>query len=125
MLAAVNAQRTAGGLAPLEMDPTLAAIGRERARDMIDNRYFGHNGPDGALAVQTLLSKYGVSFALAGENLARNNYSQPETVAIAIQGFLASASHRDNLFEGAYKRLGVGARQDGSGMFYYALVFAG
>jgi len=125
MLAIINAQRTATGLAPLTLDAPLTTIARERVRDMIQNGYFGHYRPDGTLALQELLLRYQVPFAWAGENIARNNYPPAETVTVAFQGFLASPSHRDNLLSPHYDHIGIGVARDQEGMYYYALIFVG
>lgn len=125
MVAAINAQREAAGLPPLVLDETLVAIGRARAQDMASLGYFGHYRPDGSLAIRDLLSAYQVQFAIAGENIARNNYPDEETVAITIRDFMASPPHRDNILSSRYQLIGVGVAIDESGMKYYAIIFLG
>lgn len=125
MLEAINAQRSAAGLRPLALDSTLVAIGRARVNDMVRLGYFSHYRPDGTLALQSLLEEYGVAYSIAGENIARNNYAESESVAVAVQGFMNSPSHRANMLDGRYTHIGVGAVNDGGGMYYYAVIFKG
>jgi uncharacterized protein YkwD len=124
MFAQHNAQRASGGLAGLRWDATLASIARQRAADMASKGYFAHTSPTGQTAF-TLLAAAGYRYSIAGENIARNNYPDSQAVSAAMSGFMASPTHRENIFESRFDSIGVGVVLGGDGMKYYAVVFAG
>src|SRR5438093_9204724 len=67
----VNQDRLASGLAPLDFDPWLLATARQRAADQVPQPTLNHYDPLGQLAFVKLLTRDGVGYQLAGENLAR------------------------------------------------------
>ncbi len=121
LLDAMNAARIAEGLPALEWDQTLEDVAYARARNLVVNGYFDHYAPDGESAFSELAAR-GVSYQLAGENLARNNYPEPRTVAAAFDGLMASPGHRANILEERFSRVGVAAVRDGR-MWLYVTVF--
>jgi uncharacterized protein YkwD len=124
LLAAINAERAAAGLAALQPDPTLVNIARSRSDDMIQRGYFGHYTPDGT-TVFDILAQYGVPYAHAGENLAYDTYPADETVAVTIRELMASSPHRANILNVHYTMIGVGLATDGTGAHYFTMVFVG
>jgi uncharacterized protein YkwD len=124
ILAGVNGERIAAGLAPLQLDGALVAVARERSADMVQRGYFGHVSPSGDTAF-SLLDRYGIPYGWAGENLARNNYPDEECVFVAVRDWMASEGHRENMLNVHYTAIGVGAAVDSSGMKYFTLVFTG
>ncbi len=124
ILAGINGQRVAAGLAPLQLDSNLVMVARERSNDMVQKGYFGHVSPTGDTAF-SIMDRYGIPYAWAGENLARNNYPDNESVAVALRDWMASQGHRDNILGINYQTVGVGAAVDGAGMKYFTLVFVG
>ena len=121
LLEAMNAARVAEGLPPLEIDATLEDVALSRARSLVTQDYFAHYGPDGGSAFSELAAR-GVTYALAGENLARNNFVESRTVDAAFQGLMASPGHRANILEPQFARVGVAAVQTGR-MWVYVTVF--
>jgi uncharacterized protein YkwD len=119
-----NQQRAANGLEGLTVDPTLTAIARQRAQDMASKNYFSHTSPTGETAF-TLMNGAGYVYTIAGENIARNNYPDSESVGVAMNGFMNSPGHRANILDGRYTKVGIGVAIDASGMKYFAVVFAG
>ena len=124
MLAAHNSERAANGLGALAADGTLTQIARQRALDMATNGYFAHTSPSGQTAF-TLLGASGYAYAIAGENLARNNYPDAQSVGVAMAGFMSSSSHRVNVLEPRYRSVGIGLAVTADGMKYFVVVFAG
>jgi len=122
-LTAINAQRAAAGLAPLQLDPGLVVVAGERAEDMVQKGYFSHTSPTGETFV-TLMDRHGVPHSVCGENIAYNNYPDNETVAVAVSTWMASPGHRDNMLNPYFTRVGIGVARDGAGMKYYTVVFA-
>jgi uncharacterized protein YkwD len=91
---------------------------------MATNGYFSHYSPDGS-SVFTLLARAGYPYGIAGENIARNNYADSQSVSVAMSGFMSSPTHRSNLLSASYRYVGVGMALGANGLKYYAVVFAG
>jgi uncharacterized protein YkwD len=123
MLASHNQERAQANLPAFSVDGTLTQIARQRAQDMASRNYFAHTSPTGQTAF-TLLNASGYGYALAGENLARNNYPESQAVGVAMQAFMASQSHRVNVLEAKFTRIGIGMAIGADGMKYFAVVFA-
>lgn len=123
MFNAHNVERANAGLGALQLDATLTQIARTRAQDMASKGYFSHTSPTGQTAF-SLLTASGYSYSLAGENLARNNYPDGQSVSVAMTGFMNSPSHRENVLEPTFTRVGIGMAVGTDGLKYYAVVFA-
>jgi uncharacterized protein YkwD len=124
LVAGINAQRAAAGLPPLQLDPGLATVARERSSDMAQRGYFSHVSPTGE-TFSALMQSQGVSCSWCGENIAYNNYPDDQTVAVVLSSWMASPGHRDNILRSSFDRVGVGVALGGSGAKYYTAVFAG
>ena len=124
MFNANNDQRTKNGEPALTANGCVIYIAQLRSDDMATRNYFSHTSPDSTGAFY-LLDAYGVPHGWAGENLARNNYSNNQTVAVAIHDLMASPGHRDNLLSPNYTQMGVGFANDGTGMKYFTMIFIG
>ena len=123
MLGRVNRVRADNGLPPLSEAVELDAVAFDRSADMAGRHYFSHTTPDG-LTVFNLIEQRGLSYRLAGENLAWNTYAEGQAGAVAVRGFLDSPPHRANLLNPAFSQIGVGVATDGSKTFF-TLVFIG
>ena len=121
---AINSERTSRGMAALAADGCVVYVAQARSDDMASRSYFSHSSPEGETAF-SLMDANGVPYGWAGENLARNNYANDETVAVAIRDLMASQGHRDNILSANYTALGVGYADDGAGMKYFTMVFIG
>ena len=121
---AINNERTQRGLAPLAHHGCVTYVAQLRSDDMASRGYFSHTSPEGETAF-SLLTKYNVPYGWAGENLARNNYPNNQTVGVAIQSLMNSPGHRANILSTNYTHLGVGLAIDGSGMKYFTMIFIG
>jgi uncharacterized protein YkwD len=118
-----NVQRSGAGLAALTVDARLMQVARQRAQDMAAKNYFAHTSPTGETAF-TILGQSGYAYQLAGENIARNNFPDSESVQVSMNGFMNSAGHRANILEPVFRRVGVGVAFSGDGMKYFAVVFS-
>lgn len=118
---AMNEARRAEGLTPLEWDSSLEEVAYARAANLVANGYFEHYGPDGESAFSELAAR-GIRYRLAGENLARNNYSETRTVAAAFDGLMNSPGHRANILEERFSSVAVACVRDGK-MWIYVTVF--
>lgn len=121
---AVNNERTQQGLPALATHGCVVYVAQLRSDDMASRGYFSHTSPEGETAF-SLLDRYGVPHGWAGENLARNNYPDDQTVAVAIRDLMASEGHRANILSGNYTHLGVAVAFDGAGMKYFTMIFIG
>lgn len=101
VLALVNQQRAAYGLAPLTMDTKLNQAANKRAMEI--SQVFDHTRPNGTSCF-TVLGEYNISYGFAGENIAAG-FSTPESV---VQTWMNSPGHRANILNSNYKKLGIG-----------------
>lgn len=102
MLNLVNAERAKVGSPALSMDTKIVVVARAHSRDMFERRYFSHYSPEGKDAGDRM-EEGGVSFTLAGENLA-----YAPDVETAHQGLMESEGHRRNILDPQFKRIGIG-----------------
>ena len=123
MVSQVNRVRAEHGLAPLEVAATLEALAFERSADMAARRCFSHTMPEG-VDVFVLMEQRGIQYQAAAENLAWNTYGEDQATAVALQSFLDSPLHRDNLLNPEFTQIGVGVARDGA-RSYFTLIFIG
>lgn len=97
-----NEKRTQLGLTPLEENPTLSQAALAKGTHMIENDYWAHVAPDGTQP-WTFFVNSGYKYRYAGENLARD-FSNPSS---AIDAWMASPSHKENLLSTKYKDIGI------------------
>ncbi len=121
---AINSERTQAGLPALTEYGCVVYVAQLRSQDMADRSYFSHSSPEGETAF-SLMDVYGVPYGWAGENFARNNYPDDETVAVAIRDLMASEGHRANILNENFTRMGVGMAIDSEGIRYYTMLFVG
>ncbi len=107
MVAKLNADRTALGLVPVQVDPRLMTIARARSADMVAKGYFSHTQPDGRNLFAILTASH-VTWYNAGEIIARNNYPMDVTVNTANRQWMTSPGHRAIVVSKAYNYVGVG-----------------
>lgn len=97
-----NEKRQAAGLLPLEANSTLSAAAQAKGADMLNKGYWAHTAPDGTTPWK-FFTDFGYKYRYAGENLARD-FSNP---ASAVEAWMASPTHRENLLSSKYKEIGV------------------
>lgn len=109
-----NSARQRNGLPPLSQDPTLAAAAAAHAREMAELGYFDHTSPVAANAtLSRRVANAGSPLVEVGENLARLAGVSAELVpARVVQGWLDSPSHRRNLLNAGFNRVGFGLHED-------------
>jgi uncharacterized protein YkwD len=108
-LCLLNAQRARYGLGPLHAYYGLAAAALSHAQDMVAKRYFSHDAPSGQSIAQRILAAGFVptDAAALGENLAWGGgaWSTPRRI---VRGWMASAGHRRNILDPAFRAIGIG-----------------
>jgi uncharacterized protein YkwD len=109
LLDLTNAARAEHGLGPTTFDPAALRVARVRAEAQLPSSSLSHYDSLGALAFVGLLAEAGVSYALAGENLARSTAADETVVARLHEALMNSPTHRANILEPSFNRLAVGA----------------
>jgi uncharacterized protein YkwD len=112
MLDLTNADRVANGDDPLQFDPDLLPIARERAESQLGTPSLSHYDTDGQLVFARLLGDSNLTFDLAGENLARAATTGDSLTQRVEQALMQSPLHRKNILERSFKRVAIGAATD-------------
>ena len=119
LLALINEDRAEAGLSPLTLDPALCSVAQLRAGECVTK--FGHTRPNGT-PYKTAVSDAGISYSHVGENLA----SGQSTAKEAMEIWMESGGHRDNILSDAYTKIGVGTAKNTDpqiGGYAWTLVF--
>jgi hypothetical protein len=103
LLADTNAQRSANGVGGLSLNDKLDAAAQAKADDMAARNYWSHYTPEGN-PPWVFVSAQGYSYQKLGENLAAG-FSDEQS---AINGWMASPPHRENLLDPAFSNVGFG-----------------
>lgn len=111
-----NIERANAGLEPLSMMSNLTQTAVVRANEII--QHFAHDRPDGSDCF-TAFDDNGVSYSMAGENIAMGQRSPSEVV----RAWMESPGHRENIMNGDFGHLGVGVAMDSNGRLYWAQNF--
>jgi uncharacterized protein YkwD len=107
MLRLINQERLKAGLPPLEWDEEAARVARAHSIDMFKRGYFSHVNLDG-LSPFDRMKEAGLTYTAAGENLAH-----AATVELAHAGLMRSSTHRANILEKDFRRVGIGVIDGG------------
>ena len=113
----VNIERAKEGLAPLTIDSAITAAAMVRASEIQTS--FSHTRPNGS-QFSTALKEAGAQYTMAGENIAWGQKT-PEAVVTA---WMNSPSHRANIMNTNFTRIGVGHVQNAAGTSYWVQLFA-
>jgi len=116
----INAIRRERGLQPLATNDELGQIARDYSCLMAREDFFSHTGPAGG-TVADRVREAGIAYRLVGENLARNT-NAADPVAVAVQGWMDSPGHRENILREGFAETGVGACREGS-RYYFTQIF--
>jgi uncharacterized protein YkwD len=111
MLDRHNQARSGEGVSSLSPDSDLKAMAEYRCQQLGSN--FSHDG------FRPALSKFGISYSVAGENLATIG-----SVGAAFNAWMASPGHRANILESSFDRVGIAYCEVG-GQSYWVVDFAG
>lgn len=97
-----NQKRVEHGLSPLTLNQQLVAGATAKGADMLARDYWAHVAPDGTEPWQ-FFAEAGYKYRYAGENLARD-FSNATS---AIEAWMASPSHKENLLSNKYSEIGI------------------
>ncbi|TCL60290.1 uncharacterized protein YkwD [Hydrogenispora ethanolica] len=103
----INQERSHTGLPELEIDPILVKLAQAKSRDMVSENYFGHIS-ERLGTVYDQLKRAGYVYQAVAENLTgAPNYRK------AHARLMSSSSHRGNLLNPRFTRIGVGIVKGG------------
>jgi hypothetical protein len=97
-----NLARVNAGLNTLTINKSLEEAARQKGQHMLEYDYWSHVAPDGT-EPWDFFAAVGYDYRYAGENLARD-FSNPQA---AIEAWIASPTHRDNMLSGKYNEIGI------------------
>ena len=97
-----NEKRAEAGVGPVSVNATLSAAAQAKGADMLNKDYWAHVAPDGTQP-WFFFTSFGYKYRYAGENLARD-FSDPTS---AVNAWMASPSHKENMLSSKYKEIGV------------------
>jgi uncharacterized protein YkwD len=103
LLTRINAERRRSGRQPLTLNSRLDAAAQRHAEDMLSRSFFAHRGPDGK-TVRERARGAGYDWTAVGENLAEGQDSVKE----AVEGWMRSSGHRENILDRRFNETGVG-----------------
>jgi uncharacterized protein YkwD len=102
----INQVRQDKELQPLEHNEKLAQVARNYSRQMAENNFFSHTGNDGS-TLQDRVSAAGIIYWVVGENLFKST-NVPQPVKVAVDGWMESPGHRENILRPVFTETGVG-----------------
>ena len=97
VLEKINKIRIENNLTPLTLRSDLSELAKLKAEDFIANNYISHNSKKYG-SIFDMLKANEINYNIAGENLAG-----VQTTEQAINGWMNSESHRDNILEERYQ----------------------
>lgn len=106
LLVDTNKQRQQSHLPPLQLNTQLDAAAQDKARDMTSRNYWSHNTPDGSPPWVFVVNQ-NYTYQKLGENLAAGFNDEQA----AINGWMASPHHRENLMDPSFREVGFGVAQ--------------
>ncbi|MCG3088294.1 S-layer homology domain-containing protein [Sporosarcina cyprini] len=115
----VNKERASQKLTALKVDSALNKLAQMKAEDMVKNKYFAHMSPTYG-SVGTMLDTYKYSWTAYGENIAKG-YTTPGS---AVEGWMNSKGHRDNIMQSKFTNIGAGFAKDADGTTYWVHIFS-
>ena len=132
LVSAINTERISRGLEPLVLDPLLREAACAHSREMCDLNYFNHCSPtpgettpvDRYLGELHTDGEKRPGNALVGENIFFASVTNDVyNAGYAHQSLMASPSHRENILEPRFTKVGVGLYRDPQGRFWVTEMF--
>lgn len=116
----INQQRQKHKLKPLKFDTKLSRVAREYSRRMSREKFFSHYDSKGKSAADRVRAA-GQSYHAVGENLFMSS-NVPNPINAAVQGWMKSKGHRENILTQAYTHSGVGIWKNGN-TYHFTQIF--
>lgn len=119
VLQLINEYREKNGAAKLTMGTKLIKIAGIKADDMTKNNYFSHTSPTYGSPFD-MMKNFGLSYKVAGENIAGN-----PSLDGAVNSWINSSTHRENLLSKSYNYVGIGISKSSTYGYIVVAMFAG
>ncbi len=117
-----NTVRLRNGLTALVWDNELSRMARAHSESMARQRFFSHETPEGLSLRERARAAGILRFRVLAENIAYNqNFDDPG--AFAVERWLTSSKHRDNILNREFQASAVGSFVDSNGRVYLTQVF--
>jgi uncharacterized protein YkwD len=126
ILKLTNLARTAEGLPPLQGDTALSRVARGHSRDMAALDFFAHDDPNGRTpsmraqaagysckrethvgVAENIIKLVTYKYGLVGDT--RLYLGEPDVAFDAVESWLKSAGHRENIMDPEFDLVGTGA----------------
>lgn len=122
VFALINAKRAALGAPALSWCPKCADVARGHSKEMALYDYFSHTDVDGNL-VDARADNAGLTdWSAIGENIAYIRGFQ-DPAEYAVERWLLSPSHRENLLDPRWRETGVGLAVTSDGTYFFTQIF--
>lgn len=122
VLQLINQERASKGLQPLVWDATLSRAARMHSENMANRGFFNHVAPDGSTA-STRIKQCGMhGWSALGENIAFNQGFE-DPVAFAVEQWLKSPMHRQNMLSPMWSSSAVGIATAPDGRIFFTELF--
>jgi len=115
----INEYREKNGVPKLTMGTKLIKIAGIKADDMTKSSYFSHTSPTYGSPFD-MMKNYGLSYKVAGENIAGN-----PSLEGAVNSWINSSTHRENLLSKSYNYAGIGISKSSTYGYIVVAMFAG
>lgn len=116
VVAAINGARAQSGLPPLTLNPQLLQAAQGHATDMVTNGNYSHRGTDGSnVNMRVQRAGYGE------DGWASENWVSVSEPGQAIQWWMNSTVHRNNILNPRWSELGVGSGIAGNQIIFVAV----
>lgn len=116
----INVIRQKNGLNSLEANEKLAQVARKYSQKMAAQKFFSHTSPQGDTMVQRVRSA-GIFYWMLGENLFMGT-NLPQPAGDAVQGWMESPGHRENILRREFRQTGIGVWRNGN-TYYFTQLF--
>lgn len=109
----VNTERARKGCEPVTVNAKLQAAAQAHSDDMAARDYYEHDTPEG-VGPGARMTSAGYRWSTWGENI----YKSPKDAQTAMDGWMKSPGHRDNILNCAFKEIGVGINLSPNGPWW-------
>lgn len=122
LLSSINSIRSANGLPPVAADDSLNAAAQGHSTWLAQNNKSGHDGQGGSNPGTRI---YNAGFT--GSTVAENVAVGLPTTGEAIDGWMNSPGHRENILNPEFTKIGVGynCRTSGPYQHFWTMTFGG
>ncbi|MEU2852538.1 CAP domain-containing protein [Streptomyces syringium] len=109
----VNAERARAGCSPVTVNAKLQAAAQGHSDDMAARDYYDHTTPEGKSPGDRMTAA-GYRWSTYGENI----FKSPKDARTAMDGWMKSQGHRDNILNCSFKEIGVGINLRANGPWW-------